>query len=557
MGMFLMVVAGIFWTQTVESMNVTTGSKVPRWKEDEIRGICYSPVPDHVIPSQTVWLYDSDMFNTDFQALWGIDTRTPGVVSRDDLRYIKEAGFNLLHVYDWNPILRDHIPFLDYCEELGLGVFVPFSNWFLTSAWANHTAEIEKIVAGVTKDGEIHPAVFGWIVGNEYDETAALTPIDHVVDMLMDVVALDPDPENKRPFTIPSSTQAGYNDNIHPGLGQITEMREALLARAPDVYYNRFINAINPFMPFTPGMVDLILEPYAALYAGWGEAPLPLMFTETGLSQKDIDETGKYGPEGGDLGPWGMADFEAEIATGFLGLMRDESLPSVANASAANFIGYCFFEYTQEVWKGGGGVDMYYGLHQLGDNISPVLPTQVSKPFGCSTLPGQISKDSTYEVNALEPVPAWKAIAALQTNAELYRLYAANVSKVEHEDLVINCTMGEWKPKGDCEFYDYENSCKTYQVEVRSVARQANMHGASCPTALSRLVADCPAPVSNCALRAWDVTFPELRRYAPGVIAAFVAAGLIIFLIIKFASGRRGGRSSGALVEPRGNYGAV
>ncbi|CAM9200857.1 unnamed protein product, partial [Heterosigma akashiwo] len=74
------------------------------------------------------------MFNTDFQALWGIDTRTPGVVSRDDLRYIKEAGFNLLHVYDWNPILRDHIPFLDYCEELGLGVFVPFSNWFLTSA---------------------------------------------------------------------------------------------------------------------------------------------------------------------------------------------------------------------------------------------------------------------------------------------------------------------------------------------------------------------------------------------------------------------------------------
>eukprot|EP00638_Chattonella_subsalsa_P003705 CAMPEP_0117754614 /NCGR_PEP_ID=MMETSP0947-20121206/12927_1 /TAXON_ID=44440 /ORGANISM="Chattonella subsalsa, Strain CCMP2191" /LENGTH=462 /DNA_ID=CAMNT_0005573723 /DNA_START=403 /DNA_END=1791 /DNA_ORIENTATION=- len=444
------------------------------------------------------------------------------------------------------------MPFLDYAHELGIGVFVPFSNWFLQGGWHNHTEKVTQLLEGVTTEsGEIHPAIFGWIVGNEYDETPDETPIENVIDLLLTVASLDPDESYSRPFTIPSSTQAGYDGNLDPGLGQITEIREALLERAPDIYYNRFINAINPFMPFTPGMVQLILDPYVQLYEEWGESPLPLMFTETGLSQKDKDLKGKFGPLNGPLGELGMATFEEQIVTGFLNLMRGKQHEVADGAAAANFIGYSFFEFQQEDWKGGGGVDMFYGLHTLGDNISPVLPTQKSRPFKCPSLPGQVASDTTYEVNAIKPVMAWKAIAALQTNPQYYDLFAKNSTKSKNQEVVIDCIVGAWNTSMPCKAYDASSSCQGYQIQTREILQQANMHGNSCPTNLSLLA---PCTVSEiCVSENYDITHAEMIRYSGIVAGVCLFLGFVAVIVLLVTKRRR------TTVTPKENtvYGTI
>jgi len=531
---------------------------IPNWKTDEIRGVCYSPVPKNIIPSQTVWLYDSDMFNSDFQALWGIDT-TPGVVSRDDLRYIRNAGFNALHLYDWNPSLRNHVPFLDYAYEMGLGVLVPFSNWFLETAWGNHTTLVSDVIQGVTtSSGEIHPAILGWIVGNEYDETDSLTPIENVIDLLIDIATLDPDPECNRFFTIPSSTQAGYNDNIYPGLGQLLEIRETLLREAPDIYYNRFVNAINPFMPFMDGMTTLILQPYIEMYDSLGEPPRPILFTETGLSQKDKDLRNKYAVGDGTLGQTGMSDLEAEVLVGFLQVIRKTPEGQLFNVTRANLIGYFFFEFQQEDWKGGGGVDMYYGLHSTGDNISPVLPQQVSPPFKCHTLPTVVADKTHYTVNELTPVKAWKTLASLQTNTQYLAAAGEGFNSTELgrinligsnlQSMVLNCIVSDWSTFQSCTPYNTFNTCKGFIIQIRTILQQANAFGDNCPTDLSRIV---PCVVSDvCASSFFDLTYTRLKIYfAIGGVACVVVV-LAVFAFRKLHRQR-------AVAQSSAGYGAI
>ena len=60
------------------------------------------------------------MFNSDFQAIWGIDSRD-GVVSRNDLQVLRDEGINTLHLYGWDARsdVRNHRPFLDYCQQVG------------------------------------------------------------------------------------------------------------------------------------------------------------------------------------------------------------------------------------------------------------------------------------------------------------------------------------------------------------------------------------------------------------------------------------------------------
>lgn len=450
------------------------------------------------------------MFNSDFQALWGVDTHNQGVISRDDLRYISNAGFNLLHIYDWNPVLRNHIPFLDYAYELGLGVLVPFSNYFITESYGDNDVLVSEALKSVSiGNNRIHPAIIGWIVANEYDATPSTTPIAAVVDLLVKIARLDPDPECNRFFTIPTTTQSGYSGEDSPGLGQISEIREHILKVAPHIYYNRYVNGLNPFMPFLNGIALLILKPYIDLYDSWGENPRPLLFTETGLSQKNKDVTGRYKNKDATLGETGMSDLEAEIIVGFLQVMRrTPQAQNFLNITRANVIGYCFFEYQQEAWKGDGSIDMYYGLHVTGESLSPIEPQQVSPVIWDGYLPYayNIVEKSHYPVDKIYPLKAWKTLASIQTNVDYFNIVSRNyytspsmipfVSALEDyfrigkfisdvASVVIDCNISDWDTP-HCIPYHW-HTCKGTTFQTRYIIQQANAYGQSCPTNLSSL----------------------------------------------------------------------
>jgi hypothetical protein len=69
------------------------------WKPDRVyKGIVYKPLPKGVDPLRTEYLLDSDLYNSDFSALWGIDS-TQGVISRNDISLLAVCT---LHLLNWS-----------------------------------------------------------------------------------------------------------------------------------------------------------------------------------------------------------------------------------------------------------------------------------------------------------------------------------------------------------------------------------------------------------------------------------------------------------------------
>jgi len=286
------------------------------------------------------------------------------------------------------------------------------------------------------------------------------------------VARYDPDPMNKRPFTIPCSTAMGYNNNAGPGMGQLAEIRKEMLKYdlSKNIYYNRYMPGLNPFMPYEPGIVEMILEPYKKQAECFGETPLPLIFTETGLSAGDGDNAGKFEPV---LGEDGQSYYELE--------MEKQFVPLMASLNEYNFSGYFFFEFSQEDWKGEGSPDMLYGLHSLGNKSSPVNPHQVSGFW--SEIAQEYITNSEYEIQELIPTKAWRAIVALQTNPLLLR--SENTENVE-----ISCVLSDWGQATDkCLLYD-PYGCNGFTVYTRMIVEQANENAPSCPTNMS-MVTQC------------------------------------------------------------------
>ncbi len=129
-----------------------------------IKGIAYQPVPSDYAPCQSCIYFDTDFFNADFTCLW-----QSGTGSRGDLETVAQTlGANFLHLYNWNP-QRNHIPFLNECQTLGLRVAVPFSNFV-----SNNPAGLAQVIVDIIKEvygsgTTPHSAVVMWTIANEYD----------------------------------------------------------------------------------------------------------------------------------------------------------------------------------------------------------------------------------------------------------------------------------------------------------------------------------------------------------------------------------------------------
>lgn len=174
------------------------------------RGVDYSPTwPKWVVGTGATQTADSDFANDAFQSFWSDKYRSApsgdagkphdnGSNYRDDLKTIRDDGFNLVRLYNWDmargsssvsgPALG-HINFLDYADELGLKIVVPVSDYFLGDnqyAWNGQTPsssysfssaptgiqnDFNLFVSSITdpKTNKIHNAIHSISVGNEGD----------------------------------------------------------------------------------------------------------------------------------------------------------------------------------------------------------------------------------------------------------------------------------------------------------------------------------------------------------------------------------------------------
>jgi hypothetical protein len=146
-----------------------------------IRGMSYTPHPSDQVkePPAAKWEYfDSDFTNEAFPGLWG----TAVTDARGDLQKMRDLGVNFLHLYDWsvpgspygpppesgngpNDYRRNHIPFLDECDKLGIKCMIPISNYFVGRVKRGETGattpkqQIQGIVAEIFRGGtKPHPA---------------------------------------------------------------------------------------------------------------------------------------------------------------------------------------------------------------------------------------------------------------------------------------------------------------------------------------------------------------------------------------------------------------
>jgi hypothetical protein len=154
---------------------------VDLWPASFYKGMCYSAFPAPYNPSTanaTCIFNSSDIANNPMEPVWGKGFTSASRMrfrGRDDLRDIQVMGANLIRLYDWAPRDR-HLNFLNYCQQLGMKVLAPVSNYFLIrgQGFESRGTHIPNLIKSFSTTGiqnqagtDYHPAVAGIIFGNE------------------------------------------------------------------------------------------------------------------------------------------------------------------------------------------------------------------------------------------------------------------------------------------------------------------------------------------------------------------------------------------------------
>lgn len=342
----------------------------------KLHGIGYSPVPAMFsdAPLGTVF-FDSDLVNDNFTAVWSTD----GSCGRNDLQTMHDAGINIIRLYDYNYARgasrqgtygKGHINFLNKAQSLGMKVIIPVSNWNFSDdqyAWENINTTVPYIIESLKVNGEIHPAVHSFSVGNELDlqkgnlDYTVLIP--RAIEVAKKIHALAPDYY----ITIPVSTwqQTKFFEWFKNGDGQTISPLPA------DLYNNRFYNSVQTFKRGAD-LEQNILAAYDndARFAG-----IPLLITELGTTVSTFS---------GDEGA--MVDAvidQAKVSENYM----------LAHADT-RFKGYFIFQWQNANWKGGPtNSEAGFGIH----NYDGTLCTSVTGPYK-----GNDPKDSaSYGVDKL------------------------------------------------------------------------------------------------------------------------------------------------------------
>src|SRR5581483_6193623 len=337
--------------------------RVNKFKLDDIRGIAYKPGPLAIDGSQnpqkeggsyfenvkggldvkyTIY-YDSDFYNSDFDQLWSGNGG-----GRDDLRRFKEQlNVNFVHLYDWNPgaqagapnvgKMRNHIPFLDYANSLGLKVTIPISNDQMNKAYCSGNMDLARAnaqnmfneiygSAGTTP----HPAAGVLKIFNEPDASECKN-VRLVADACAIWKSLEdqravPD-ENRLPIIFPV-TYGIHNGIAGGGMLPAWQAIRDNSALGQAFWMDRIIFATNPFNAGSE-MRNWLTQQLPAWFAQNGiPSGTPIMFAEYGRSSDESTPPTEQG--------------QAEWV--------DEQF-ALLQAKPAGFLGACLFLYNTQFWK--------------------------------------------------------------------------------------------------------------------------------------------------------------------------------------------------------------
>ena len=133
------------------------------------QGVCYSPLP---IGANFGWPPIGDFFTPFWHAIW-----------ERDLPRMKAIGINAIRLYSTTPwadpinpssAANSHIAFLDACQAHGISVWAAYP--IDSGAYGNNTPGYKDIlnqgVAAIATEMANHPAVVGFIIGNELNSAA-------------------------------------------------------------------------------------------------------------------------------------------------------------------------------------------------------------------------------------------------------------------------------------------------------------------------------------------------------------------------------------------------
>eukprot|EP01061_Rhynchopus_euleeides_P013615 TRINITY_DN23700_c0_g1_i1.p1 TRINITY_DN23700_c0_g1~~TRINITY_DN23700_c0_g1_i1.p1 ORF type:complete len:1858 (+),score=759.63 TRINITY_DN23700_c0_g1_i1:218-5791(+) len=161
-------------------------------KEFEVVGVGYSPIPPGLHTLDEVF----DYFTEDRDFIW-----------KRDVPIISGMGANVIRTWSWDAT-QDHTPFLDYCDNHGLKVLVPFLVTSYEYPKLSDPTTIHQMLmdwkAFVNKIKN-HPALFGYMIGNELNQEFAgqYEDLFSIVNSMV-VIRDDVDPMG-HPITMPFS----------------------------------------------------------------------------------------------------------------------------------------------------------------------------------------------------------------------------------------------------------------------------------------------------------------------------------------------------------------
>ena len=285
--LFLLTSAGLSFAQYDQ-----TGpwwAKLPR----PLKGMAYTPEPSDFSSTtncpnpSTCKYFDDDFFNADFEELWG----STGANARNDLATIAGMGMNFLHLYDFSPC-RNHAPFIEYANSLGLSVMIPISNYFVSGSDPNEQQDIQTLFneiyqVGTSNQGTPIAGAVIWDIGNEYDINGiSAADVAKVVSIIVGYEnSLGITDDNKLLFTSPVSFGTFGMPNA-PAIAKLRHLQKAFIAAGlKDVWYNRFVGSINPFNSGT-FMAHYLKATYPENMST-KHTTLPLFFSEFGQDAPD------------------------------------------------------------------------------------------------------------------------------------------------------------------------------------------------------------------------------------------------------------------------------
>lgn len=362
------------WVATNASGSTPRGISV-NGKPFFAKGVCYSPVPWGASPN---WTPFGDFFFPPWTAIW-----------QRDIAAMRAAGINTIRIYNMqlviNGVSRDHTPFLDACWNGGVDpVYVlvgcgAVSDLAIYTPWKTtgpRRDAAKQTLAGLARALGTHPAVMGFVVGNEVNngETRVNAEFWKFIDGL--AVAAKTAAPNKL------TTMALVDDSmISPTQG--------------DKYVPHLdVWGINSYRGLSKPAQQCNFDELWTTYAA--QSTKPLLLSEWGAPASTHDAQGNL-----IFTPQVAADLDLYVAGHYadtvFNAVNTTSNGGSANPNARNWspvcVGSTYFEWTDEWWK----MDSKY------PNLPCAATIQNPGPSKNASFPGGWGDEECFGLNAIEP----------------------------------------------------------------------------------------------------------------------------------------------------------